>query len=309
MPGHIAPSGQQLEIACNDQHAIIVEVGGGVRSYGVGEHPIIDGYDVDQMCKGGRGQLLIPWPNRIEDGRYRVGDEDLQLDLSEPALHNAIHGLVRFSNWVVAEREPARVVMEHVLHAKPGYPFVLALRVEYTLSPRGLHVRSSARNLSARPAPFGMGAHPYLTVGTPTIDSAWLQVAGEHYLPVDERGRPTGRRRVDGTPNDFRRARPIGDLHIDVAFTDLLRDGDGRARVELRAPDGTRALALWADDQFPYVEIYSGDTLTERRRHGLAVEPMTCPSNAFRSGDSVKWLAPEEQWTGAWGIEPVTAPR
>jgi aldose 1-epimerase len=308
MGERVAPSGRQIEIALGEQRAIVVEVGGGLRSYVVGERAIVDGYGVDQMCKGGRGQPLMPWPNRIEDGRYRFGDEELQLDLSEPALHNAIHGLVRFANWTVAEQERARVAMEHVLYAKPGYPFVLGLRIEYTLSPRGLEVRTSARNLGARAAPFGMGMHPYLTIGTPTVDTTLLTVPGERYLPTDARSLPTGKLAVEGTRYDFRRARGIGEAHIDVAFTSLRRDTDGRARVELRTPDGSRALALWLDESFPFVEIYTGDTLPElpRRRRGLAVEPMSCPSNAFRSGDALRLLAPDEQWSGSWGIELIT---
>ena len=64
------PSGRQVELAAGDQRAVIVEVGGGLRTYSAGGADLLDGYPADAMCSSARGQLLIPWPNRIEDGSY-----------------------------------------------------------------------------------------------------------------------------------------------------------------------------------------------------------------------------------------------
>ena len=166
----IAPSGKQLEIAFGDQQAVVVEVGGGLRSYSVGGRDVLDGYGADEMCTSGRGQVLIPWPNRLEDGSYELGGRRHQLPLTEPSTHNAIHGLVRWANWTVAESEPHRVMVEQLLHPQPGYPFSLALRIEYALSERGLDVRTTATNLGDETCPYGSGAHPYLTVGSERVD-------------------------------------------------------------------------------------------------------------------------------------------
>jgi len=57
----ITPSGEQIEIATGDQQAVVVEVGGGLRSYSVGGRELIDGYGADEMCSSGRGQALMPW--------------------------------------------------------------------------------------------------------------------------------------------------------------------------------------------------------------------------------------------------------
>ena len=117
----IAPSGEQIEIAVGDQQAVVVEVGGGLRSYSAGSRELLDGYRADEMSSSGRGQVLIPWPNRLQDGRYEFDGRHHQLPLNEPEHRNAIHGLVRWANWTTAEREPHRAVMEHVLHPQPGY--------------------------------------------------------------------------------------------------------------------------------------------------------------------------------------------
>jgi galactose mutarotase-like enzyme len=91
----IAPSGEQIAIAVGDQRAVIVEVGGGLRSYSASGLDLVDGYGGDEMSSSGRGQVLIPWPNRLEGGSYEFDGKHHQLPLNEPERRNAIHGLVR----------------------------------------------------------------------------------------------------------------------------------------------------------------------------------------------------------------------
>ena len=116
---------------------------------------MLDGYGVDEECTSGRGQVLIPWPNRIEDGTYEFDGERHQLPLTEPEHRNAIHGLVR-GPWTVAEQGPARAD-DHALEPQPGYPFSLALELEYSLSDDGLRVQTTATNVGGKAAPYGSG--------------------------------------------------------------------------------------------------------------------------------------------------------
>jgi aldose 1-epimerase len=298
----ITPSGKQITIAVGDQQAVVVEVGGGLRSYSAGRQNLLDGYRADEMSSSGRGQVLIPWPNRLQDGSYEFDGRRHQLALSEPERLNAIHGLVRWAAWTAAEQEPHRAVMEYVLHPQPGYPFTLGISVAYTLSDGGLQVRTTATNLGADPCPYGSGAHPYLTLGTPSIDDLLLSAPGQTILRPDERGLPTGTEAVAGTEYDFRQPRRIGSTRIDHAFTDLARDGDGFARVALRDPDRGTQVSLWVDRSYPYLMLFTGDALANVNRRSLGVEPMTCPPNAFRTGDALVRLEPGSSFTGTWGI-------
>lgn len=298
----VAPSGDQFEIAFESQRAVIVEVGGGIRTYSVGGNDILDGYGVEERCPSGRGQILIPWPNRIQDGSYEFDGQHHQLPLTEPTLGNAIHGLSRWEAWRAAERDPSRVVMEHTIHAQPGYPFTLALRVDYSLADDGLSVSTTATNIGADICPYGAGAHPYLTLGTPTVDRLVLQAPGRRVLVHDERDLPVGSEPVDGTEFDFREARPIGTTILDNAFTDLERGPDGRARVTLHDPEAGRTVTLSVDEHYGYLMLFTGDPLPDVNRRALAVEPMTCPPNAFRTGDSVVRLAPGDSAAGVWTI-------
>jgi galactose mutarotase-like enzyme len=225
-----------------------VEVGGGLREYSAAGRAVLDGYAVGEMSSSGRGQVLVPWPNRIQDGSYEFDGRQHQLPIDDVPERGAIHGLVRWASWRVGERETDRVVMEHVLHPRPGYPFSLELEIEYRLSADGLRVRASATNLGASPCPYGAGQHPYLTLGAPTVDRLVLQAPARTVLRSDERGIPIDRSSVEATDCDFRQPRPVGPTRLDHAFTDLERDDDGLARVKLRDAEGADDLPA---ERFP----------------------------------------------------------
>jgi aldose 1-epimerase len=302
MTSPVAPSGAQQELVHGERRAVVVEVGAGLRTYEVGGQARLDGYADDELCPSGRGQVLMPWPNRIEDGTYEFGGRLHQLPLSEAGARNAIHGLVRWVAWTVAERGEGRVVLEHLLHPQPGYPFALALRVEYALDDGGLSVRTTATNVGAEPCPFGSGNHPYLTLGTDTVDALTLTVPAGVVLESGDRGLPGPPHPVEGTPLDFRAPRPIGATQLDNAFTDLERGAEGRLRVELSDDASGAELVLWADESYTHLQLFTGDPLPDVARRSVAVEPMTCPPNAFRTGEGVIRLEPGGSWSGAWGL-------
>lgn len=298
----LSPSGDQYEIRWRDQHATIVEVGGGIRQYAVGGRAVLDPYAVDAICDGAHGAPLIPWPNRLADGRYRFDGLDHQVALTEPEKHNAIHGFLRWRPWQVRKQAESRVTMGTRLFPMPGYPFLLDIEVDYALGDAGLTVVTTAENLGVNACPFGAGQHPYLSPGAGLVDDCTLELQAATRIVTDEgRQLPVGTEAVDGTIYDFRQAKRLGALRLDFAFTDLARDGDGRAWARLGGPDGRHA-ELWVDGSYPIIELYTGDTLpVSRRRLGLGTEPMTCPPNAFASGDGVIRLEPGRKVTTTWG--------
>lgn len=297
MPPYVNPSGEQYEIAAGPYRAVIAGVGATLRELTHGDRPLIDGFGTGEMATGGRGQLLVPWPNRIRDGRYRFDGSELQLPLSEPSRGNASHGLVRWAGWGLLEHGADRVRLEHSLHPQPGYPFSLRLRIVYALAAAGLQVSLEVLNAGAGEAPFGAGFHPYLVAGPGPVDGWRLQVPAEERLLTDDRMLPVGREAVDGR-FDFRHSRPIGNLKLDTCFTRLSGSRitvEGERRVELRIGEG-----------FSHVMVFSGDGLAARARMGLAVEPMTCAPDAFNSGDGLQVLAPGEEVKLDWGIAQGT---
>ncbi len=302
-----SPTGQQWRIGHGGQEVVVCEVGATLREYNVGSHAVIDGFGVDQWAPSGRGQVLAPWPNRLADGRYEFNGIRAQAALDEPERRNAIHGLVRWLPWTLQTRHQNEISLRLQLHPTPGYPFSLLLELEYHVGRDGLRVRMKARNIEAEPIPFGLGFHPYLTAGPETVDGAILQLPARHTLELDDRGLPTGTLTpVAGTEYDFTTARFIGPLALDTAFTTLQRDADGRAWASLDAPGGATGASLWVDPGFGYLMVYTGDTLGDvnRRRRSVAIEPMTCPPNALRTGIDLITLQPDTEWTAAWGLVP-----
>ena len=301
----LPPSGEQIELRHLNQQAVVVEVGGGLRAYAVDGQPVLDGYPVDRMADGGRGQPLLPWPNRLEDGAYTFDARRLQVPIDDVTHRNANHGLTRWRTWTIAERAPDRVRLHLQLYPQPGYPFTLELSLIYTLGPDGLQVETRATNRGQQRLPFGAGFHPYFTVGTPFVDEAELQIAAQHVLEVDpERMLPTGRSLpTAGSELDFGQPRLIGSTVLDRCFAQLGRDAEGRAQVSLRQPATGRTVRVWLDATFRYVQLYTGETLApERRRRSLAIEPMTCPPNAFRTGTDLLVLEPEASRAFRWGV-------
>jgi aldose 1-epimerase len=301
--GAPAPSGQQFEISHGEQRATIVELGGGVRTYDVGGRPVLDPFPLEAICDGAHGALLIPWPNRLRDGRYRFDGVEHQVPLSEPERHNAIHGFLRWRPWRAAQLTRDRVVMATRLYPSPGYPFALDVQAAYELADTGLTVTTSATNIGERPCPYGAGQHPYLSPAGGLIDDCQLMLSADTRILVDEKRRlPIGREPVEGSSFDFRRPRRLGGQQLDDGFTGLARDQSGVARATLSSADGS-CVELWVDEGYPYLQIYTGDGLSrDRRRHGLAVEPMTCAPNALQSGDGLVTLGPGETLTARWGV-------
>lgn len=299
----LSPSGHQVEIRSGPHRAVIVEVGGGVRSYDVDGVDLLDGYRPDEMVTAARGQPLLPWPNRLHGGSYRWAGAVHPVPMDEPDKGNALHGLCRYRAWSILQQGADEVLMGLRLHPSPPYPFLLDLRVHYRLGAGGLQVRTTAHNLGVTAAPYAAGAHPYLTVGV-RLDEAELTVPAQSWLPTDVDQIPTGLQPVAGSEYDLRTGRRIGDLRIDYAFTDLDRSEDGLAVVRLAGPD--RAVELWADQSYPYLEIFTGDAVPEpaRRRWGLGVEPMTAPPNAFVTGTDLITLEPGATTAAVWGVRP-----
>jgi aldose 1-epimerase len=299
----VPPSGEQIELVRGADRAVVVEVGGGLRAYDVDGTPVVDGFGEDEQITAARGQVLAPWPNRLHGGRYTWDGVEHEVPLDEPAQGNALHGLVRFRAWRVAERSGDAVTMALRLHPSPPYPFCLDLTARYALTDDGLVVEHTATNVGAQPAPYALGTHPYITVGG-LIDDARLTVPAGSWLPTDEQQIPTGAEPVDGTAYDFRTARALGRLEIDYAFTDLERGPDGLARLLL---EGERSVEVWADEGFGWLEVFTGDIVPEpeRRRRGLGVEPMTAPPNAFVTGEGLLRIEPGDTATHRWGVRLV----
>lgn len=277
---------------------------------------IIKGYVGAKGKVGGQGDVLIPFPGRVRDGHYTFEGRSYQMEKNDKETSGAIHGFARQTVWdIVAQTEHGVTFATDIKpddHA--GYPFALHIQVTYTLEADGLTCRFEIENTGTGDAPAAAGFHPYFTVGSQRINEDTLRVPFASTLEFADL-MPTGSvLPVDNTPFDFRQPRAIGDTTFNTCFLNPLRDPDGLLRLRLSTPSDPaenaaanqteQALTVWMDSAFNYVVLYSGDPLPEpHRRAALAIEPMTCGTDAFNRPEwGLVTLAPGQTVGGAWGV-------
>ncbi|HEY3437259.1 MAG TPA: aldose 1-epimerase family protein [Actinotalea sp.] len=300
-------SGHQIELTLGDQEVTVTDVGAKVRRYCVAGRDVFSPFPADVPAPAGHGAVLAPWPNRIRDGLYTVDGVEHQLDITEIANNTALHGLAMWQRWSVVEvddtahRAGEAATLELRLAPSGGYPFDLLLQVTYRLTASGLHVQATATNLGDRPAPYGIGFHPWLSPGDASLDECTIRLDASTHVTVDGRLLPTGTEPVAGQ-FDLREPRSLNGLDLDDAFVDVLRDADGLSWIQVAGPDG-RTAAVWMDESMDTWQVCTGDHISPEsyRRTGVAAEPMSCIADAFRSGDRLVRLEPGASHEVTWG--------
>ncbi|WP_245966186.1 aldose 1-epimerase family protein [Sphaerisporangium album] len=288
-------------------HAEITRMGAALRVLRYGGRDLVASWPIEGPVPFYSGTLLAPWPNRLGHGRYTFAGERLEVPVNEPERGHALHGLVSFADWEPAgpphtEDGHASLRLTHTIESSPGYPFLLALQVTHTLGHDGLTTTLTAENVGDRPAPYGCGPHPWLVAGEGPETGWELGVPAGHVLLTDETMLPTTLERVEGTPLDFRVPRPIGATVADHAFTGLDAGPDGVTRVRLRGADGAGVQIAWEAAAMPWVQVCTG---TGFGYQGIAVEPMTCPPDAFNSGTDLIVLDPGTKHEAGWTISAL----
>lgn len=296
----VPATGTQYVLRRGDATAVVVSLAAGLRHYDRGGVDLVESYPEGSIAPGAAGITLAPFANRVADGRWVLENEELQLDITEVANHNAIHGLLRNTGYAARSSSDAHVELEAVIHPQHGYPFLAVHRVRYELADDGgLAVTQTLRNHSLRPAPFVLGAHPYFRIGDVPAGELTITVDAATRLRVNDRQIPSGSVPVEGK-FDLRHGRSVADSHMDTGFADLAYDSDGVARHTLRAPDG-RTVALWHDRSATHVHVFI-TTAFPLEPLAVAIEPMTGTANAFNSNDGLRWLEPGAEYALRWGI-------
>ena len=303
----VETSGRQLSLSAHGYAAVIASVGASLRMLRHEGRDLIVPFGADEVRPAYRGATLAPWPNRIVDGRYSFAGADHQLPLSEPERGHALHGLLVWAEFSDRVVEEDRVVLAATIEPRHGYPFRVEVEVEYRLGEDGLTQTVTARNAGADAAPWGTGPHPYLVGGGGRVDEWTLQLPASEVLTVTpDRLSPVAVESVDQHLGwDFREPRVIGDVFIDHAFTELTPI-DGIAEVRVTGVDGHGVALSW-DERCPWVQVHTADLQTDAANHriGLAVEPMTCPPDAFNSGVDLIVLEPGAEAAASWRFTAI----
>lgn len=315
-----------IELALGDDSAVVSTNGAALLNYSVGDRPVV------VQMSAFDGAVLAPWPNRIADGRYDFNGRSHQLPITEVSRSTSLHGLVAKTDWQLSERNDVSVTLRTDVTGAQGYPFALSLEVTYALIAREddtecaseragsgeLQIQALARNIGQEPAPFGFGFHPWIHPGAERVDLAQLLIPAETWLQTDDRLIPQAIRHFDTGSfipadhgpdeascllcKDFRALRTLGPAILDDAFGTPQRGDDGWSRVRLRGADD-RTVIIGMDENFRTWQICTGDDLDENhRRRAIAIEPMTCPPNAFATGSDHDVIDPHGELRVEWAI-------
>lgn len=299
------PTGDQYRLRHDGAHgpveAVITSVAATLRQLIVDGHDLVQGFDESVAAPFGCGIVLVPWPNRVRDGRWVHQDAVQQLDITEVDRTNAIHGLLRNTPYQLVETSDDAVTLGAAVVPQHGWPFHLWTTVEYRLTGNGITVTHSVTNLGAEPAPYAVGTHPFLRVGDHGVDDLTLTAQAVEHVIVDDRLNPVGLEPATGAW-DLRVGRLVAELALDDAFR-VEPDADGVIRTVLSAPDGTET-ELWQEADWEWLQLFitrvfptAGGPVT-----AIAVEPMTAPADALNSGVGLRWIEPGASWSGSWGI-------
>lgn len=296
-----APSGSQFQISHGEHHATVTEVGASLRTYTLGGRDVVVPFTENQIAPASHGAVLLPWPNRLADGQYSFDGVTHQVPVNEIARTTALHGLACWVRWGLVEHTTASVTLRHELAPQPGYPFGLVSEITYTLIDDGLTVTVVSRNTGDADLPYGVGFHPWLSPQSASLDDCTLQLDAATHVTVDDRLLPTGGEPVDGI-YDLRSPLPLAGADLDDAWLDPAVTDAGNSSATLRRPDGS-SVTVWAAEWARAWQVCTGDHVGwADRRTGVAIEPMSCIADAFRTGDLLIRLAPGESHRAIWGI-------
>lgn len=295
------PTGEQFELTRGNARAVITETGAGLRAFEINGVAYVEPFEETEKAPKGAGQVLLPWPNRTKDARWPHQGEPQQLEVTEHARGNAIHGLVRHREWRLLEHAESSIAFEIDIVDEPGWPVPLSARIAYDLAPRELRITHQVRNEGESPIGFGVGTHPYFRIGDTPTDDLTLTLSARRVCPYDDSLQVplADERDVEGTGHDLRAGRPLAELDLDTAFTGLQVEVDGKHHHRLT--DGAATIDVWTDPDFGWVQVFTPADLVGRGR-AVAVEPMTCPADALNTGTDLITLEPAESWQASWGI-------
>jgi aldose 1-epimerase len=308
----------EIILSHQSERALVSNFGASLREYYLlqadgKQLPFLWGYRGASNKEGGQGDVLAPFPGRLRNGRYRFGSQSFQIEINDKSGPNAIHGFLRNVLWKIEEQTENRAVFSFRIEPSsfPGYPFSLTFQIAYSLTASGLETTYNIQNHSNTPAPAGIGFHPYFTVGNSLIDETLLQIPASKLFEFDSGLLPTGGiQEVSSTGVDFRAMRQVGPCQIDHCFTNMIRDERGYARAIIENRSDLRRIVITMDRTFDFLVVYTGDQLSfKSRRKTIAIEPLTCATDAFNKesyNSPSQWgeiiLHPQQVRTGHYFI-------
>lgn len=298
---HQSTPPDQVELRAGAYRTSSTALGGALASLHYGDRELVLPSGGELGRPAYEGAICAPWPNRVVDGHWQHESTRLDLPITEPDRGHALHGFVHDQQWTLLEASQDSVRWGLDTEPQPGYPWALRLVSAHRLdADSGLtwEVTASLRpheDALQGPAPYGVTVHPYLVAGDGPAQHWTLELPAETVLLTDERLTPRDLVPVAEAGLDLRRGLELGTQHLDYAFGNLTG-----SVARLRSPNGTGVEISWPEHHH-WVQVFTAQWDPLRPRHAVAIEPMTCPPDAFNSGTDLIWLTADPVSVG-WRI-------
>ncbi len=286
---------------------IIPEFGGNVNEIVLSKefklHSLLDGFlsrAQFEEQRGFKGAKLLPFPNRIKGGQYIFNGRQFQLPVNREKEGNAIHGFLFTRNMPVVDEQTdnqkASVQLNYDYSAEmPGYPFSFKVNLEYSLFSReGFRCTTTVQNTGKEALPFGDGWHPYFRISR-RVNELTLLIPSQWKVDVDKEMIPTGMKEFFPS---FLDGAPVRDHQFDCGF--YVGDQKMIAETELSDPVDNLHIRLWQEtgrNKYNFLQVF-----TPASRESIALEPMTCATNAFNNGEGLIVLEPGETFGASYGV-------
>lgn len=298
-------SGQQYTIRYGDYAATITELGATLRTLTYRGSDVIVPWSPDSLVPCCNGQLLVPFPNRIDNGAYTFRGVTYELPIDEHDRRNAIHGYGYRAFWKLIRLDEHQVSQCWRVPNMVGYPFDITVVSTCSLAADGLHWTVTAHNHGEQAAPWALAIHPWLSNGYDgygdEIDDLNAQcsvtIPAATHVTVNERLIPTGTEPVDGTKYDFRNSHALSAQPFDDAWTDVHHETDGTVHATFTRPDGM-TINVGGDATITSFQMCTGTGFPANAHpSGVAIEPQTAYANAFNTGNDLIVLEPKDRST------------
>jgi aldose 1-epimerase len=255
------------------------------------------------------GYPLVPYSNRIGEGRFRFEDVSYKLDLNSVIPMHPIHGVGWLRPWSVRNVKSVRTGQQTMIgrvtlaltHVASGpndraWPWSFEALQNFELDDDQLRWGIAVTNRDTRAMPAGIGMHPFF----PKTPATEVRFAARSVWRNNDRMLPLGRTPVPPEWN-FTARRPTAELNVDNCF------GGWSGGAQIVWPERGWGLQIDADPVFGHLVVF-----TTPARDSIAIEPISHANNAVNlvheyNDTGLVALQPGQTLSGSFTMRPLTA--
>ncbi len=244
----------------------------------------------DEPLRALAGAVMAPWPNRLEDGTWKLGNREFAAVVNDADGNNANHGLVFNRAFDVVNHSDSLLRLQTKIFDQRAYPFEILLTLTYALENDGLKISFEAVNQAAEAVPVAFGLHPYFVAD----EDSELELNARTWVQKNSRNLPTQSTPIDSSSAAQQGRNRIAELDIDDCVTDLVANERGCFVTTISRPSIGMAIDIEQSRALSYLMLYKLQEVDKKKRMLLAVEPQTSKANFLRNFEGQELLQPNQ---------------